>query len=138
MPRPAFTKFSPAIRDKALLLAKEIGVGRASLKLKLSRSTLTTWRQQAGDARNGTVTQSNPVPTTNGARSYHSAEEKVRVLEIASRIGIDAAATETGISTTTIYKWRKAQRRPTAIAPLWFEGFRAGFAEGFILGQKES
>lgn len=140
MARAAFTKYSPAIRDKALALAREVGVNRAADKLKISRSKITTWRIKSGDAiSRGTkaTTRLLPAePSTNGSRNYHTADEKMRVLEIASRIGVEAAATETGLSSSMIYAWRKKAQRSTTIAPLWMEGFRAGFKEGFTLGKE--
>lgn len=148
MPRPEFTKFSPAVRDKALALAKEIGVNKAAAKLKISRSKLTTWRQASGDARprpgarTGTEARAMPQvtpnypPSLNGARRNYSAEEKARILDIASRIGVEGAATETGVASGRIYQWKRSLRKPTVLAPLWLEGFRAGFKEGFALGKE--
>lgn len=54
----------------------------------------------------------------NGRRSHprYSAKEKERILKIADRVGVEKAVEKTGVSTWSIYRWRKdrdlAQRKP--------------------------
>lgn len=44
------------------------------------------------------------------ARKRYSQREKDRVLKVADRVGVEEAVKKTGVSTWSIYRWRKARR----------------------------
>ena len=111
--------------DIIIARADEVGDEQAAHEFKISAATMKRLRLQAG-VQNGQAVRaghdghdghdssapsdpSNPSASANLQKTlkWHTREERLEILARADEIGINGAAAETGICTSTISRWRK-------------------------------
>lgn len=89
--------------------ADEVGDEQAAHEFKISAATMKRLRLQVIQA--GQVSSNTSDDSSNPANlqklKWHTREERLEILARADAIGINKAAAETGICTSTITRWRK-------------------------------
>ena len=127
MPVPIPTHASVSVPAAEIIIARadEVGDEQAAHEFKISAATMKRLRLQA-DVQNGQAVRAghdghdssdasdpsdNPSNPSDHAGltklKWHTREERLEILARADEIGINGAAAETGICTSTISRWRK-------------------------------
>ena len=113
VPAPAPVSVLLSAPDIIIARADAVGDEQAAHEFKISAATMKRLRLQAG-VRNGHDSSAPSDPSNSSASAnlqktlkWHTREERLEILARADEIGINGAAAETGICTSTISRWRK-------------------------------
>ena len=109
---PAPAPVSVYVPEIIIARAYEVGDEQAAHEFKISAATMKRLRLQAAQATQaGRVSSNTSDDSSNPANlqklKWHTREERLEILARADEIGINKAAAETGICTSTLTRWRK-------------------------------